>query len=127
MKRIAKIIAGISFACALIGLFFYLYTLLRKHQIRDLVSALLKSQQTETLEDLDGRGVRWIGLDTPENRRQFEAHMARMNYVPLDQFGRTKLYCRHGEEVLVKERRLLNRYIIFEIYNEVFFNVDAVA
>lgn len=127
MKKILKVIAVISLLIALAGLVFYLVRFSRKHQLRDLMDGVLRARLSGELEDIDGKGVRFVGKSTPENRRTFEAKMALMGFVPIGQYGRSHLYSRDGEEVLVKEITLMHQYVIFEIYNEAYFQLPEAA
>ncbi len=127
MKRIGKMIVFLSFVFALIALVFYVIQLSRKHQLKDLVEGLVKSRQTGELVDMDGKGVRWVGRKSAENARAFEAKMAVMGYVPIGTYGRSHLYSRDGEEVLVKETTLMHQYVVFEIFNESYFQLQEVA
>ena len=127
MKRIGKIIAIISLLFAVVALVFYIIHLSRKHKLKDLFEGLVKSRETGELVDMDGSGVRWVGKKSPENYRVFEAKMAVMGFVPIGKYGRSHLYSRDGEELLVKETILLNQYMVFEIFSEAYFQLNEVA
>lgn len=127
MKKIVKILAAITLTLAILGLVIYLIKLSQKHQLRGLMEALLRSRVTGELEDIDGKGVRWVGKRNAENLRAFEAKMALLGYVPAGQYGRSHLYSRGGEELLVKEISLMNDYVVFEIFNEVYFQLPEAA
>lgn len=127
MKKVLQIFAVVILISSLVGLSYYLWRFSRKNDVKSLVAAALLARRQQGLIDITGNGSKYIAQKNDMSVMAFEAHMAKNNFVPVAYYGRSTLYSRDGEEVVVKRIQVLKHYLIFEVYNENFFSVDQAA
>lgn len=127
MKKVLQFFAVVVLISSLVGLIYYLWRFSKKNDVKSLVAAALLARRQQGLIDITGNGSRFIAQKNDMSIMAFEAYMAKKKYVPVANYGRSTLYSRDGEEVVVKRIQVLKHYLIFEVYNENFFSMSEAA
>jgi hypothetical protein len=127
MRKAIKVLTTLVFVIGLIVFICKIVQLYRKKNVKSFLVAALDAHQTESLVDISGRGVRFVGQKNDQIEREFEALMANKGCVPIGTFGRSTLYSCGGNEVLVKKTCFFNHFYLYEIMDETYMSLLEVA
>jgi hypothetical protein len=120
MRKVIKVLATLVFVFGSLAFIYKLIDLYQKRNVESFLIAAMNAHQTQSLVDISGSGIRFVGQKNDEIEREFEAYMANKGCVPIGNFGRSTLYSCDGNEVLVKKSSFFNQFFLYEIMDETY-------
>jgi hypothetical protein len=128
MKKILKAIGAVTLAAVTVYSIYHIVRLVKKYDVLSLLYGFdLLHRGHEGIIDISRKGVKFISRKSEENLYAFSEHLSANGYRLVGRFGRSDLYDYQGVEVIVKQTVLFNKYYLFEVYNESFFEAELAA
>ncbi|MCK8061292.1 MULTISPECIES: hypothetical protein [unclassified Fusibacter] len=128
MKKFLKTIGAVSVIVVTAYSIYHLIRLIKKYDVLSLLYGFdLLHRGHEGIIDISRKGVKFISRKSEENLDAFSEYLKANGYRLVGRFGRSDLYDYQGVEVIVKQSMLFNKYYLFEVYNESFFEAELSA
>ncbi len=122
IKQIIKFSAGVFAVAFSIFSVYKIIQLIKKYDALSLLYGFDQlSRNEDTLVDISKAGTKFLSRKNDEGIEAFKAYLSSENYKFIGKFGRSDLYSIDGIEVIVRRTKLFNKYYLFEIFNEKYF------
>ncbi len=122
MKKITKIFGVVVLSTIAVYSAFKLIKLAKKYSLVPVLSGLSKlGASGADMIDISKTGTKFLTLADNEGIEAFKDYLDAVGYKYIGQFGSSNLYELNGMEIIIKRTKLFNKYYLFEIYNERYF------
>ncbi len=126
MKKFLKIAGSVVVAVVTIISIIKLVQLIRKYSFLGLLKGLgILGSGDEDIVDVSDNETKFLVKKSQEGLEAFNEYLDMLGYKYIGQFGSSNLYEHEGTEIVIKKSKLFNKYYLFEIFNEQYFEDTA--
>lgn len=119
MKKKIRIFAILSALFALIAALYMLRKMYKERELRSLLEGISKlNREGLNLVSISYKTNRYLLRNTEDAMAAFNTFMEHKGWNKQQKYGRSLLYTKGHEEMLVKKTDLLNGYCVFEWMDE---------
>ncbi len=122
VKRILKVVSMILLAVLTLVSIYELVKKAQQKNVLPIFGAIRRLSETGgEIVDVNGDGAHYLVYDNDESRRNFKSFLEELGYSFIGQYGKSDLYDFGAGEVLVKRTKIFNKYMLYDVYSDDFF------
>ncbi len=126
MKKVLKIIGSVVLAAIVVISTIKLIKLIKKYSFMGILKGLgIVSSGEDDVVDVSGNETRFLVRKSQEGIEAFNDYLDVIGYKYIGQFGSSNLYEHEGTEIVIKRSNLFNKFYLYEIFNEQYFEDTA--
>ncbi len=122
-KRVLKVVSTILLVVLTLVSIYELLKKARQKNVLPIFGAIRRLSETgDEIVDVNGDGTQYLVHDNEESQRNFKAFLENRGNRFIGQYGKSELYDFGDGEVLVKRTKIFNKYLLYDVYSDDFFN-----
>lgn len=119
MKKIVQFIVKIIGVILLVKSFVELYSYMKNNGFFDIINGITKlREEPSKLVELSAYKNKYMGIKATSTMDEFVDLLKKRGFVFVARYGKADIYRVGGVEILVKRTIMLNRYYVFDIFDE---------
>lgn len=128
MKRIFKVIGAVAFTAVTVYSVYQLVKFIKNREVLSLLYGIeLLRTSGDLVVDISRKGVKFVTSNDVASHAAFEKMLVKNGYKKVTRYGRSMIYEIDGREIAIKHSKLFNRYSLFEVFNEAYFDLPTAA